>query len=308
MYQKVLIPLDGSPFAERVLSHVERLISPKETELLLLRVIEPFRVSVPQELTPLPEAASAGELQKHADAYLNQVKGELHEMGLQVQALAVAGGDVASVICDVADAQGADLIAMTTHGRSGLSRWAFGSVAERVLRTASQPIFLVRAATEIPPAGTFGRILVPLDGSELAEQALPEAQTLAREKGAEILLVRAIEPLSDRDMAVILATWKSADEIYAHRQTAAERYLGEVQEKLRLAGVPAEMVVDEGPAAEVILDTAEAEEVDMIVMSTHGRSGLSRWVYGSVAEKVLRRATCPLLLIRARSESQPAET
>jgi nucleotide-binding universal stress UspA family protein len=298
MYRKVLIPLDGSPFAERVLSHVQRLISPQKTELILLRVVEPYQSIVSPETIATLDAASITSLQEYADGYLEQMKGELRGMGLRAHTQ-VAGGDVASAICDVADAQEVDLIAMTTHGRSGAGRWTFGSVAARVLRTANQPVFLVRAAAEMPSGGAIRRILVPLDGSELAERALPHAQALARDKGAEILLLQAIEPLADWEVAALFASWESPDAVYVHRQTAAERYLERVQQDLRVAGVPGSILVDEGRAADLILDTVEAEDVDMVVMSTHGRSGLARWVYGSVADKVLHNAICPLLLIRA---------
>jgi len=298
MYRKVLIPLDGSAFAERVLAHVERLISSQDCELILLRVVVPSEHIVSPETVATLGTVDLSGLLEHAERYLAQIRGEMREMGIRARTK-VAQGDVASAVCDTADAQQVDLIAMTTHGRSGLGRWAYGSVADRVIRTANQPVFLIRPTTEIPPDGGVRRILVPLDGSPLAERALAPATALAQDWGAEVLLLQAINPLTDLEFAMIYASWESPDTVYAHRQTAAERYLAEVQQNLRVAGVSSSTLVDEGHAADLILDTAEAEDVDAIVMSTHGRSGLSRWVYGSVADKVLREATCPLLLIRA---------
>ncbi|RME49260.1 MAG: universal stress protein [Chloroflexi bacterium] len=298
MYRKVLIPLDGSPFAERILPHIERLISSAETELILFHVVEPFHHVVSPETRAGLTDAEITNFRESATLYLKRVRGELREMGLQAH-VQTAHGDVASAICDTAQAQGADLIAMTTHGRSGVGRWAFGSVADRVIRTASQPVLLVRGTTDTPSNGEIRRILVPLDGSELAERALPHATKLAQEKDAEVLLVRAVEPLTDLEFAGLFASWESPEAVYQHRQTAAQRYLEQVQQDLKVAGVPSSTLVDEGRAADLILDTVEAENADMIVMSTHGRSGLARWVYGSVADKVLRNATCPLLLIRA---------
>jgi nucleotide-binding universal stress UspA family protein len=301
MYRKVLIPLDGSPFAERILPHIERLISSQQTEFILLSVVEPTSYVISPRTMTVMEAFDTTHLRQNAEVYLRQVKGELREMGLRVHEHVIEG-DVASAICDVADTQDADLIAMTTHGRSGMGRWAFGSIADRVIRTASQPIFLVRGTAEVPSTDAIRRILVPLDGSELAERVLPQAQALVTEKGAELLLVRAVEPLTDWEVAEIYANWESIDDVYSHRQTAAERYLEQVQEQLRAASVPSTIVVNEGHPAKMILDTAEAENVDLIVMSTHGRSGLARWVYGSIADKVLHGTTRPLLLIRARPE------
>lgn len=298
MYRKVLIPLDGSSFAERVLAHVQRLISPQDCELILLRVVVPSEHIASSETLAALGTADFRGLVEHAESYLAQIRGEMRELGVRARTQ-VAQGDVASAICDAADARQADLIAMTTHGRSGLGRWAYGSVADRVIRTASQPVFLVRPATELPADGEVRRILLPLDGSPLAERALAPATALARDWGVELLLLQAVKPLTDREFAMLYASWESPDTVYAHRQTAAERYLAEVQRRLRVAGVSSSTLVDEGHAADLILDTAEAEDVDIIVMSTHGRSGMSRWVYGSVADKVLREATCPLLLIRA---------
>lgn len=300
MYSNVLVPLDGSPFAERVLAHVESVMLPDEAQLVLLRVIETPQYVFAPEAVPTPAPLDLDSVRQQAQEYLDQVEDELHSKGI-VTRTELADGDVASTICGVADAQDVDLIAMTTHGRSGVSRWAFGSVADRVLRAANQPIFLVRGSVEAPASDEFCRILVPLDGSELAERALPAAQTLAEAQEIEIVLIRAFEPLSDREFAGLYASWSSIEEAYAHRQTAAERYLEEVQADLKAAGLACTYLAAEGHPAEVILNVAGTEDCDMIVMSTHGRSGLGRWVYGSVADKVLRHAACPLLLIRAMS-------
>jgi nucleotide-binding universal stress UspA family protein len=300
MYSKVLVPLDGSPFAERVLAHVDHLLPRRDGELILLRVLETPQYVFAPEAIPTPEPLNLEGLHQEAQEYLDQMKGELRSRGI-VTHTQIGDGDVASTICGVADAQDVDLIAMTTHGRSGVSRWAFGSIADRVLRSANQPIFLVRGSTETPAADKFCRILVPLDGSELAERALPAARRLAQKQDVEIMLIRAFGPLSDREYAALYASWSSVEDAYAHRQTAAERYLEGVQEDLKAAGLACTYLVEEGHPAEVILNVAGTEDCDVIVMSTHGRSGLARWVYGSVADKVLHHATCPLLLIRAMS-------
>lgn len=302
MYEKVLVPLDGSSFAERVLPHLEFLLSPQQTELILLRVMEPYHFIAAPDFPPAATPLDREEQEEAIQAYLDEVKGELQEAGFTVHTR-IAIGDVASGICDEAEDQNVDLIAMTTHGRGGLSRWAFGSVADRVVRSAYQPIFLVRGTTEACQPGEIGRILVPLDGSDLAEQALPAARSIAHEKGAELVLLRVVEPLSDREAAAMYATWSSVDDVYAHRLTEAEQYLGDVQAELQKEGLSATALVEEGHPATVILDVEELEDVNLVVMSTHGRSGLARWVYGSVADKVLREAVCPLLLIRARPES-----
>lgn len=309
MYNKVLIPLDGSPFAERVLAHLRSLIEPKAAELILLRVVQPLSYSVS------PEAfASLGGMDEQlrwdeAKAYLEGLRGELRSLGSRIH-LEVSGGEAATAIVRSADTHGADLIAMTTHGRSGLGRWALGSVADRVVRSASQPIFLVRGTTEVAEGVALKRVLLPLDGSELAEMALEPAKALAKKAGAELLLVRAVVPLSDAEVAGLYTGWGSPDEVYVRRQAAATQYLGRLERGLKEEGLRVATFVDEGHPTQVIVETEASHEVDLVVMSTHGRSGVARWVYGSVADKVLQQVGSPLLLVRAltgESRKTPAD-
>ena len=149
----------------------------------------------------------------------------------------------------------------------------------------------------------FKRILVPLDGSSLSEEALPLATTLAQTFGSEIVLLRTWEvsmPPTSEYSGVYLG-WM--DEAYAHAREEVESYLKARQDALRRQGLDVEIVLlgDHSPA-EKIIDTAVSQNVDLIVMSTHGRSGLARWALGSVADKVVRHSPCPVLLNR-----QPVE-
>ena len=142
----------------------------------------------------------------------------------------------------------------------------------------------------------YNKILVPLDGSPLAETVLPYAEELARAFESQMRLRQVVEP------PIVYA--EAGGGIYPVDITPlkeqAERYLTEVDERLEAKGLKCRWVVLEEPVAEGILDYAELEEVDLIAMSTHGRSGLGRWLYGSVAQRVLQGATCPILLIRAK--------
>lgn len=143
----------------------------------------------------------------------------------------------------------------------------------------------------------YAKLLVPLDGSELAEAALPHAEQVAHHFSAEIILLRVVvSPYAVVAPDLVLATpGLNMAELAAH----AQRYLDQVADRLRDRGLNVRTVVTEGPVAEVIIEHAEALGTDLIVMSTHGRGGISRWVYGSVAERVLQGAPCPVLLIRA---------
>lgn len=144
----------------------------------------------------------------------------------------------------------------------------------------------------------FHRILVPLDGSPLAEQALEPARGIAETMSAErLLLLRVVSVdflLTSRELEPL------HDEIEATARREAESYLRQVRERLAAPGVPIEVEARSGPVAESIIDCAHEHDVDLIVMSSHGRSGISRWVYGSVAEKVLRGAGCATLVVRGQ--------
>lgn len=143
----------------------------------------------------------------------------------------------------------------------------------------------------------YKQLLVPLDGSALAEEALVHARNLAAQFGSEVILFRVVvSPYAIAAPDLILAGYDAADENFAK---VAQEYLDGVAAALQAAGLQASSRICEGPVAEAILDHATDAGVDMIVMSTHGRGGLSRWVYGSVADRVLQAAPCPVLLVRA---------
>jgi nucleotide-binding universal stress UspA family protein len=151
---------------------------------------------------------------------------------------------------------------------------------------------------------TYRKILLPLDGSALAAAALPHARRLALLFGVELLVVRAVADLHERNLHYVPAGM--APQVTDYTQGLLARWVAEVEaeqaqvvDELRAAGVQATAVVESGDATALILDVAEREAVDLIVMATHGRSGLARWVYGSVAEKVLQAASCPVLLVRS---------
>lgn len=290
-YHKVLIPLDGSTLAEHVLDHVSWLATPGATELYLVSVIESWRYA-----TAGPEFALTDLITPVIDgmeAYLKAQQAKLVQAGYQVTTQVVEG-DAADVLLTMAQNEDVDLIAMSSHGRSGFVRWALGSVAERVLHGTQIPVFLVRESTT-PRQGKLQTILLPLDGSPVAEQAVAEAQALALANNAHVLLTQVIQKLDDRSQALLFTSEASAKATFAGWRTAAETYLATIAKRLTAAGVANDtrVVVDDPDRA----ICAMSQHADLIVMGTHGRTGLRRWVYGSVANKVLRGASCPLLLV-----------
>ncbi len=305
---KILIPLDTSAFAERVLAHLRWFAPPDTTDLVLVSVIEPAYYTYGSLNYSLPDILET--TQSNTNQYLDNLCAALRDEGYAVSKQ-LFSGDPASVIVGLAKTLNVDMIAMTTHGRSGFVRWALGSVAERVIQNTTVPILLVRDATSVPahvPGSVPFRIMVPLDGSKLSELALKKAKEVARQMNAKILLFTAFDvPVGDT-LSLYTESLVSMEEMVDRWRKDTGTYLSEVAHRLRADGFNVETEMMLGEVAQVIEEVTVREKIDLIVMSTHGRSGLSRWVYGSVANKVLRTVDCPLLLVRATGvvEAKPS--
>jgi nucleotide-binding universal stress UspA family protein len=204
----------------------------------------------------------------------------------------VATGDPADVILEFVASHAPSLVAMSTHGTSGPSRWIRGSVAERVLRHCSVPLLMANPQG-VQPTGRLGfrKVLVPIDGSDTASQILPLVKQLAPHYESEVILICVEAPR-------VAVTPMAAPPPPADEGALAAKTLEPYLSELRGAGLKVRSKTPVGPAAEWIIRTAESEEVDLLAMTTHGRSGPSRWLFGSVAEKVLRKSPCPLLVRR----------
>jgi nucleotide-binding universal stress UspA family protein len=283
MPQRIVVPLDGSPLAERVLSHVARLLRREDAEVVLVRAVHVAPSLAKIDITKI-EAAE----RRAAEAHLRDTAARLASLGVRVRSL-VETGPPAESILDAARRERASLIAMSTHGRTGLARWALGSVAEKVVRASDVPVLLLhsfrRDADGRPvPIGDgqvpFRRILVPLDGSANALAVMDSVEATARLCGSEVLLL-AVEPEGGEE---------------APGPAAAQA--GAQAGRLKAAGIEASPLRLRGDPATRILDAAEAERADLIAMSTHGESGVSRWALGTVTERVLRSSTTPLLVVR----------
>jgi nucleotide-binding universal stress UspA family protein len=198
---------------------------------------------------------------------------------------------------------------MTTHGRSGLGRWLYGSVAEAVLSNSTIPVLLVRAglaSTDLRDVSGKPRLLVPLDGSPTAEQALPVAASLARVLDAEIVLVRIVPsaPASITHESLRLGNVRAPRPSDAYEREA-ETYLRDVAQRLEAEGLSVATAVGDDHPPTGIATAGEQLGAALIIMATHGRTGLGRFVLGSVAHDVLRQATRPILLIRSSAAAAP---
>jgi len=232
------------------------------------------------------------KVQQKAEDYLSRMAQKRRVRVLPAVRWSVWYDEPSQAIADAAAANEVDLIAMATHGRGGLSRLLLGSVAESVVRRAPAPVLLIRGQPSWSP-GVIGKILVPLDGSELSEGILPIVERLARPFDLAISLVRAIEPLPPSTMAGVVIHVEESTRL---RTAEAQEYLSKVAAGFEAKGLRVTCAVRLGPAVNVIQERAREAEADLIAMATHGRTGLGRLFLGSVAERVLRAAEVPILL------------
>lgn len=296
-YNRILVPLDGSDASEAALSYASR-IPCRELDLLHVAVDDDVIV---------PEWAAEWEDDDEDEA---SIRGLLEHLAKRLRAdqrqvrVDIRVGDVSEQVIDAG--KDADLIVMMTHGRGAAGRAIFGSVADRVVRHGQTPTLLVRIGDLTRSPREPKRVAVALDGSELAEQSLPAAAKLARALGLPLILMRAVS-LDEIKHAVAArrdpgkAPHEQPPTLYEDTQrdviAGATEYLARHADRLRESGLRAEIQVLEGTAAFSLMWALTAE--DIIVMATHGRSGYKRLSIGSVAEKLVREAPCPVLLQRA---------
>jgi len=298
MPNSILVPLDGSVLAERALPYAEQLAKMRGDKLVLARAVQ-------ARIFPGVDPSDRQiQLSEQAEAYLQQVAKRLTERGLTVDT-AVPYGPAADEILDEVKIRRPNMVVMATHGRSGLGRSIYGSVADAVLRRIELPLVLVPAACkESPRVDQPMRVLVCLDGSALAEQALDEAQELAPGADTTYHLVRLVEPVYTGMYG------EAAPYVYGTQEmdlTSAEAYLETMAQRLRAGGRNVTTAVSIADPAGAIVAAANDEKVDYIAMATHGRGGLARLVLGSVASGVVQRAQVPLLLIRPKELVEATE-
>ena len=291
MFTRILVPLDGSRRSERALPYAAGQAKVFGSELAL---IHDETVALRRDDVPA-SADTLGRITDLAEA--------LQNLGLRVWR-GVVHGPAAEAILRAADDAHADLIVMSTHGRGGLGRWLYGSVADEVFRHTTLPIVLISAACERRwrIEGPF-RLLVPLDGSPFAEAALGLAGEVADALHAELVLLRVVEP-ADGFAALEISHLPAQSQ---GELDEAQAYLDGISTSSSMAGRTTTRRIAAGDPAATIAGVARDEDVDLIVMSTHGSGGLTRLTMGSVATSVLHRATTPLLLARSLAARRSAD-
>lgn len=292
MYERILVPLDGSDAAEVVLPYVAEIGAKSGATITLVTVSESQR----------------SDLDHLYRSYLEQVA-ERVKVSLRSRSGEEANrlftrvllGVPADEILRYADESDADLVVIASRGSERRSTWLLGSVAAKVLRISDKPALLIRApvdASGAVPAQIIKKILVPLDGSAVGEAAVPHAAALAKTLGAGIVLYNALEPVPT--WAYSAGTGVHIPQVYFEgARDSSLAYLEGLRDRLTAEGLTASVEVQDGRAADLIIEYAESRNIDLIAMSTHGRSGVGRWVFGSVTDKVLHSGDTPVLVIQS---------
>ncbi len=308
MYQALLVPLDGSSFSEHALPVALSIARRAGAAVHVIHVHPPLAAYA--DAPPSPDDSLEELTKQHEQAYLDDVVSRLKAVSPVQVSSSLVEGEVPAMIRAAVTSTKAGLVVMTTHGRSPLGRFWLGSVADDLVRDVPAPMLLIRpheAKPELTQEPIFRHLLLPLDGSPLAEQMIEPAVALGTLMDADYTLVRVVHPptpwafqgdggsLEERVRAMLDRLEELEHQL---RQEAAE-YLDQVAERLRQRSlrVATRVVVADQPAA-AILHEAGPPAVDLVALETHGRRGLPRLLLGSVADKIIRGAAVPVLVQR----------
>jgi nucleotide-binding universal stress UspA family protein len=309
MYKSILVPLDGSTFAEHALPLALALARRSGAALRLVHVLQPL-ASVYSEAPLFADTSLEERIKERLRGYLESVAARLRKLTPTKVTTLLAEGEIVATLKDHAAQGPPDLVVMTTHGRGPLGRFWLGSVADELVRVLPAPLLLVRppeTAPEFEVEPPLKNIFIPLDGSKLAEHMLRRAVELGRLTGAAYTLLSVLKPIPpvsyptgsaslDTEVKSML---DQIDEIQEELRRDRLTYLEGVARPLRDEGlkVATKVVIEERPGV-AILHEAAPPAADLVALETHGRRGLSRLILGSVADKVIRAAAVPVLVHR----------
>ncbi len=301
----VLVPLDGSAIAEGVLPYVKIICTAFQATPHLISIADPGlddAIAARPDTKPLVE-----QMETHASKYLENISADFKSARLMAQR-SIKAGNAGEIIVNTAREINASMIAMSTHGRSGVSRMVYGSVADRVIHDAGdRPIFIVR-----PPApgdkvilpSELKNVVVPLDGSKLGETALPYVIAMAKRMNLTVHLIQVVN-------TVQLSAWGDPSltgaptgvasvELIASIEDAAKEYISDTAAALEASGIKVTQKVIIGSPTWQIVSYASKLDDSFVAMTTHGRTGLKRAIMGSVADGVLRESGEPVLMIPSK--------
>jgi nucleotide-binding universal stress UspA family protein len=307
VFNHILVPLDGSALAECVLPHVIAIAAVTNAHITLTHVLE----HPDNENGDLPVDPMGWHIQKQeSQAYLERIAGSLKNTRLDAD-YAILEGQPAKSIIEFAHTNAVDLIALSTHGHSGLSDWSISSVVEKVLARSFRSILLVPAYAFGPAEeNKYERLFICYDGSTRAEYILPAAISLAQFHNSQLVFGTVIQrpqfiqrfPLSEVDVKLI-------DQITSKNEKTANRYYEQIVTQLSLKGLDVEThVAASDHTISTLHDMVANAEADLVMMVAHGDSGERRWPYGSVATSFIKHGSTPLLILQDLSENEAAPT
>lgn len=300
-YRTVLVPLDGKPFSEHALPFALGIARRSGAEIRLVHVHSPLE-SIDWAESLFYHAGLDVWNRRRQQAYLDSLVQRLAKVSsVPVTPVLMQGREVVDSLCEAANV-GADLVVMATHRRNVLGRLWCGSIADVLMQQMSVPLLLVRgynAPADLTGDPHMRQILIPLDGSKLAEQVIEPALALSALAVADHMLLRVVPLKSHGANSDDVAPQQSLGD----RATEAQAYLSRVAESLRgrTARIRSRIVLHSRPISEVILDAAKGHDADVIALATQGRGGLSRLVRSSIADHVLRGTSVPVLVFRPDS-------
>lgn len=280
MIDRILAPLDGSVHSDAAISEMGVLLRRKDVEVVILRVVE-LPITMNRDLF----ARQLDERRREARMWVDDRVASLSRAGVNARAM-TGEGHPTEVILEAARATGAGMLLIATHDGSGFDLWQPGSVTEKVVRASDVPVMTVRPRSgEVPPGGVvterpLRKFLLAVDGSDPSVAAVRAAIELAVRCSSEIVLLHVREGA-------------------AGDGSAGEACVAAATKLVEGAGLRCAAHFRDGRAVKEILKGAEEAGADLIVMGSHGRTGLLRWALGSTAEKVVRTATVPVLVVRA---------
>jgi nucleotide-binding universal stress UspA family protein len=302
MFNRILAPLDGSALAECILPHLAALARISNTQVILLRVLDPMRIATrPRPVDPLDWQIRKAE----AESYLQEIAARLQEAGIKADHYLIEGKAAESVI-QFAESEQVDLILLSSHGQSGLSAWNVSSVVQQIILRAGRSVMIARAYQPITgdiQTLQYQRILLPLDASQRAEVVLPVAENIARSQGSELILAHVVrQPEVPRRTLPIQDDIELANQLTTRNREEAARYLEELESRLDVKIQTRLLVSDKVSAS--LHSLVEQDGVDLVMLSAHGYSAETRWPYGSVVVSFIAYGTTPLLVIQDMPANQ----
>lgn len=303
MFNHILVPLDGSLLAECVLPHVVAFGKTFDAQVTLLHVME--RAQDGNHLHPIdPLEWQITKVERQAK--LEKLVSQLRNNSLDANCILIEG-QAARAIIECAHSHNADLIALSSHGKSGLSGWNVGGVSQKVILNVNMSTLIVRAYqsfTEGVEAHRYRRLLVPLDGSRRSECVLSAATALTRTYAAQLLLAHVVhKPEMPRQVPLLREDSELADRLVERNRQEASKYLAQMQAQILSDDVETRLLVSDDVALS-LHNLVQDEQIDLVIMAAHGYSAQRNWPYGGMTSSFISFGTTPLLLVQDMAQQE----